>query len=472
VANGQWRLLPDGRMETTWKLRSGVVWHDGAPFTAEDLVFTTMVAQDKSLAMLLDPAYEYIESVAAPDPMTFVARWKQPFIGADRLLSHAEGSSVLPMPRHLLEGPYSGDDKAAFTAHPYWGPEFVGLGPFWVREFVADSHLVLTANERYVLGRPKIDEIDVRFVGDFTVMVAQVLSGAVDFTLGRGLSLEQAIQARDNWRDGRMDTALNNISALWPQFVNPSPAVVGDLSFRRAMLHAIDRQQLGDSLQAGLSPVAHSPLTPTDPDAKVVESRAVRYEHDPRQAVRLLEGIGLVRGPDGYFRDPSSGERLTLKIQTTNDDLREKMMPVIGEDWRQIGVAMEPVIIPRQLSSDRRLRTEFASFDFTRQPTDLTRYHSSQAPLPDNNYRGSNRSRYRNADLDALIERYFVTIVPEQRTPILGDMVAHMTDNVVVLGIFFIVEPALISNRIANVTPRQVEDVLHTWNAHEWEIRS
>jgi peptide/nickel transport system substrate-binding protein len=456
-------------METTWKLKPGVVWHDGTPFTAEDLVFTAQVAQDKSLAMLLDPAYEFVESVAAPDPATFVVRWKQPYIAANALLTHAS-STVVPMPRHLLERPFA-EDKASFTQLPYWGPEFVGLGPFKVREFVVDSHLVLSANDRYVLGRPRIDEIDVRFVGDFTVMVAQVLAGAVEFNFGRGLSLEQALQARDQWRDGRMDTSLSSVTALWPQFVNPSPAIVADLQFRRAVLHAIDRQQLSDTLQGGFSPVAHNPLVPTEPDAKATDGSVVRYDYDPRRAQQLLEGLGLVRGTDGFLRD-SAGERLTVKIQTTNDDLREKMLPVIGDYWRQIGLGMEPVIIPRQLSNDRRIRTEFASFDFTRQPTDLTRYHSSQAPLPENNYRGSNRSRYRSPELDALIDRYFVTIPIAERTQILGQMVQHMTENVVLLGIFFIVEPALISNRILNVTPRNAEDALHTWNAHEWDMKA
>ena len=140
-----------------------------------------------------------------------------------------------------------------------------------------------------------------------------------------------------------------------------------NLQFRRAMLHALDRQQLSDNLQAGLSPVAHNPLTPTDPEAKAVEPAVVRYEFDPRRSVQLIEGLGLGRGGDGFFRD-GAGERLTMKIQTTNDDLREKMLPVIGDYWRQVGVGMEPVIIPRQLSNDRKLRTEFASFDFTRRP--------------------------------------------------------------------------------------------------------
>jgi hypothetical protein len=65
-----------------------------------------------------------------------------------------------------------------------------------------------------------------------------------------------------------------------------------------------------------------------------------------------------------------------------------------------------------------------------------------------------------------------VTISPPERTPVLGQMVRHVTENVVLLGIFFIVEPALINNRIVNVTPRSTEDALHTWNAQEWDIKA
>ena len=71
----------------------------------------------------------------------------------------------LPLPKHLLERPYL-DDKAGFLEHPYWNQEFVGTGPFKLREWVKGSVVSLVANEEYVLGRPKIDEVEVRFIAD------------------------------------------------------------------------------------------------------------------------------------------------------------------------------------------------------------------------------------------------------------------------------------------------------------------
>jgi peptide/nickel transport system substrate-binding protein len=480
IENGLWKLLADGRMETTWRIRERAAWQDGVPFTADDVVFTATVARDKQLAILQEAAFDAIESVEAPDSRTVLVRWHKPYIWADGLLSIAGGGTILPMPRHLLQDAYLGD-RPTFTQLRYWGPDFVGTGPFKLREFVVDSHLVVAANDLYVHGRPKIDEIEVRFIGDFSVMVANILAGAVEMTLGRGLSLEQGIEASSRWRDGRMEYVLTTINALFPQFINPSPPVVADLIFRRALLHAVDRQQMSDVLQGGVSPVAHNPLIP-GPEARAVEASVVRYEHDPPRAAQLISGLGYARGLDGLFRADGSGRPdasgrdaaggpLTVRIQTTQDDLREKLLPVIGDHWRQAGVAMEPVLISRQASSDRQLRSEFASFDFTRQPTDLTRYHSTQVPFPENNYRGSNRTRYRSAELDTLIDRYLVTVPRDERTHVLGQMVHHVTENVVILGLFFIAEPVLITNRLVNVPTITSGEAMHTWNVHEWDLK-
>lgn len=87
VENGQWVLFPDGRMETTWQLRPGLSWHDGAPFTADDLVFTAGVSRDKDVGWEYDTAFDAVEAVEAPDPQTLRIRWKQPFIEADTMFS-------------------------------------------------------------------------------------------------------------------------------------------------------------------------------------------------------------------------------------------------------------------------------------------------------------------------------------------------------------------------------------------------
>src|SRR5262249_23484846 len=146
----------------------------------------------------------------------------------------------LPLPRHILEGPYQAD-KASFFSIPYWNDEWVGAGPFKLKEWVQDSRIIMTAYDDYALGRPKFDEIEVRFIPDPNTLMANLLVD-VQLTLSRGVSIDQAVRLTDQWRDGEMHTGTYGWIAVSPQFVNPSPAVVLDLRFRRAMLEAISRE--------------------------------------------------------------------------------------------------------------------------------------------------------------------------------------------------------------------------------------
>lgn len=148
------------------------------------------------------------------------------------------------MPLHLLERPHH--DKTNLTELPYWGQDFIGTGPFRLREWVLGSHILLEANEQYVLGRPRVDVVEVKFILDTNTIVTNVLAGAVELTLGRGLTLEQAVLARSQWKDGKVETPLETVTGLWPQFVNPQPPILADVRFRRALLHGLDRQQMVD----------------------------------------------------------------------------------------------------------------------------------------------------------------------------------------------------------------------------------
>src|SRR6266508_40890 len=80
IENNLWRVLPDGRMVLTWKIRENARWHDGTPVTAEDFVFTAAVGPDSEIPVFRDPMYQLIESVEAADARTVLIRWSKPFI--------------------------------------------------------------------------------------------------------------------------------------------------------------------------------------------------------------------------------------------------------------------------------------------------------------------------------------------------------------------------------------------------------
>lgn len=328
----------------------------------------------------------------------------------------------------------------------------------------------MDASDRYVLGRPKIDQIEVKFILDTNTMVANLIAGALHVTLGRGLTPEQAITVRDQWKDGVVDAGLQNTTSLYPQFHNAEPPLLTDVRFRRALLHGIDRQQMVDTFMAGLVPVAHSIVSPDEPEYQDVESRLVRYDYDPRRAMEILDGFGLSKGSDGFYREGAE-RRLTVEVRTRSHVLREKLQQVIVDQWARIGVVADALVVPEQRISDRVYQANFPGFYFRfGDPFQFTEWRSHEAPLPENNHVGRNPMRYRNPEWDALVERFVTTIPKAERVRLLGDLVHHSTDQLLVLPLFHEPEPVLISNRMVNATGRRGINI-QAWNAHEWDVK-
>lgn len=468
IENGLWNVLPDGRMGLTWKIRPGARWHDGEPFTAQDLVFSAMVFQDPELPVLHDPIFARLETVEAPDPRTVVLRWKQPFIDADRLFTR---HVALPIPRHVLASSYA-DDKAGFMDQPYWAGEFVHAGPYRVREFVRGSHVLMEANDSYVLGRPRIDVIEVKFIPAHSSLMANILSGAVELSLGRGLSIGQGIEVRDQWRAGRTEHAPSNSTRIYPEFDHPNPAVIANIQFRRALLYATDRQQLIETFQFGLVALTDSML-PEVPENQELNAGLARYDYDVRRAQQLIERLGYARGPDGFFRD-ASGQRLTVEFRARATEELTNLLATIADYWARSGVVSETIVVPPQRNQDREYRFRRPGFHMTGGTSGLDgiqkAFHSAQIPTPARGYVGSNDSHYANSEMDALIDRYLVTIPRRERMDVVRQILRLAADDLPIMNVHFTVRPVLIHNRIVNVgaaAPRSTNG----WNAEQWDVR-
>lgn len=461
VENGGWQVFPDGRMLTTWKLKPNALWHDGVPLTSADLVFTMAVVTDPELAEWKDVAFSEIDSVGAPDPRTVTVSWKRPFISADQMFT---GTRALPQPKHLLESTYT-ESKASYNSSPYWSEGYVGTGAYRLREFVRGSHVLLEANDRYVLGRPLIDVIEVKLLQDANALAANILAGVVDMTLsGSSLTLDQAAQIRDQRWDGHLVPELSGTVGVFPQFINPNPRVILEVAFRRALLQGVDRQLLVDTLQFGLSQIAHTNLVPDNPEYRYVETGLVRYAHDPRAAAQLIEGLGYAKGPDGFYRD-ASGQRLGVELRSTpGREVNEKTTLSVANMWQQLGVGVDIVVLSLQQNRDREYRQTRPAFEVVGQPADIYRLHSREIPTPETRFLGDNRPRYANPLLDDLIDRYYVTVPIAERAEILGQMYHLITDQVVLLPFFYEATQRLEASRLHNVSSPL------GWNVHQWDL--
>jgi len=281
------------------------------------------------------------------------------------------------------------------------------------------------------------------------------------------ISLTQAIQIKDQWTQGRIEPVVGRTIGIYPQLLTPSPLIVANLDFRRALLYATDRQSLVDTLEGGLSQVADTHYTTSQPDFVDIQSYIVKYQYDPPRAVQMIQALGYTRGTDGQFRD-GSGQTLSVELRSSpGRDVNDKTTLAVADFWKQAGVTVDTLMVPPQLDQDSKFRATRPAFEVVGVPDDPSRLASSQIPTPATNYLGNNRSGYASPTLDAAIEKYFVTIPRAERIAALGAFIHEVTDQLVIMPLFYEASPLLVSKRIQNV-----HAAAPTWNGHEWDTTS
>jgi peptide/nickel transport system substrate-binding protein len=464
IENGLWKLFPDGRMETTWKIRPGAKWHDGAPVTSEDAVFTARIARDRELRAFGDAAYDAVQSVEAPDPATVLVTWKELNINADKLFG-------APIPRHLLEEAVE-SDKANFLQHPYWNEQFVGAGAFKLKEWVPGEKIRLEANPDYVLGRPRIDEIEIKLIPDGNVLAANLLAGTVELALGQTLSLDQALELRSRWQDGRVEIVpREGWTVLYPQLSYTNPPVIADARFRRALLHAIDRQAMVDTLVSGLSVVPDGLLQLQRPEYASIATRPPTYAYDPARAAQLMTELGYAKRDEGFV--DATGQRLTVEIRTSAaNDNNVKAVQSVADYWQRLGVGVDTVFVPRQ-QTDREYLATFPGFQMGRNTADETYFEnftSARVSSAANNWTGGATGHHDPA-FDALYTQYSRTIPLADRLFLLGRLNYELAEPAIAMGMYYDNLVAIIGNRLQNVVAPESYSERFVWSAYLWDVR-
>ena len=168
----------------------------------------------------------------------------------------------------------------------------------------------------------------------------------------------------------------------------------------------------------------------------------------------------------------ASGEKLSLEVRSyAQRDIHLKTLFPLTDSWQKLGVEAQAVALPAQQANDAKEQATFPSFLVLRQPNGLPRMvqiHSTQARVPENNYQGSNNGRYRSAELDALIDRYQMTIPLAERMGVVAQIIKHDSENLPILPLFYDAQPTLISNRFVNVQ----SGINQTWNVQDWDLKN
>jgi peptide/nickel transport system substrate-binding protein len=469
--DGTWKVFPDGRMEVTWKLRPGITWHDGAPLTAEDIRFSWEVANDPAALVGATTIARFVDRVETPDPLTFIMYWKetQQFGGE---LGEREFDIL---PRHKLETAYRAD-PASIPNHPHLtNPEvFVGSGPYRPLQWERDSFLVLEAYDQYVLGRPKIDRVTVRVIGDSRTATSNVLAGtldavyqAVEFVEGRIIEREWAASGKGTVQF--MPTSMNH---LIPQFRPEltTPADLLNLPVRKALAHGINRQDLVDALDLGPEMIADSTGVPGTPIGDAVARTIARYPYDPNRAAALLAEVGWQPGSDGVLT--KGGRPFDLELRVEGAAVQSTIYQVTQQNYQRVGINLtlnrsvgsqnlqDRVNFPGLLSSGLTVNNMIFA----------QRWHSNFIAGPPR-YVGENRQGYVNPASDAALDRLLRAVRREDQLRYWAESWKVITEDVAAIPMFYTLNTYIVRKGLTGLQPRNPLGNA-AYRVHQWDVQS
>jgi len=380
-----WEISSD-ELTYTFHLRPNVTWHDGQPFTADDVLFTYGAIRVPGFRG--EPGLkELIRSltVSKIDDTTVELHLNQPFAP---LAAHL---SVGILPAHLLEGL----DADALYDGPF-NQKPVGTGPFRLVDISADR-AVLDANPSYHFGEPKLGRFELRFYPDEPSLLKALEDDEV-----RSAFFRSPLSSDDLWSIGGMSDRQvlrlsSTISTLL--YFNNSASLLQDRRVRQALAYATDRERVIATAVEGQAIRADSPL----PAGTWAYSAVLdRYAYDPGHAAKPLDEAGWTMQSTGVRA--REGEEMRLTIVTNEDPQRLAVAQAIAASWSSLGVATAvmtypPTVLLRDLLTPRLFVVALYGFDGGPDPDPYPAYHTSQATPG-----GDNLSGFSSPDSDILLQ--------------------------------------------------------------------
>jgi len=471
-----WRVFPDGRMETTYRLKPDLTWHDGVPLSAEDFVFGWRVYATPQFGSASTPPIGLMEEVVAQDARTLVIRWRQPYPEAAAL---SDGTNVgfQSLPRHILDEPFSTLDPVAFVGIPFWTSEYVGLGPYRVDVWEPGAFIGASAFDGYALGRPKIERIEVRIIPDPQTAVANLLAGEAHFisdfilSVTEGQTLEQEFPQRGGGSVLYSPVSLrSSVVQLRPEAVE-TPALL-DFRVRRAIASSLDSATAVEVLTAGKSLLTNTLTSPLVPYYAEIERVIQKYQYDPRRVQQVMEEAGYVKGTDGFFAG-SDGQNVRFSVTSSAGTKNESEAATYVDSMRRAGLDASQRILPAAQIADPETRALIPGLQIRGGGNRNVIYTSEQIPRPGNRWRGDNRGGWSNAAYDRTFEAYSTTLAEAERVRHLAQLEQILTEEVPVIPLFFSAETnahvGALHGPVARQTPNSSGTFLYV---HQWGWRS
>ncbi|MBV8602905.1 MAG: peptide ABC transporter substrate-binding protein [Candidatus Eremiobacteraeota bacterium] len=419
VPTQQNRLISADGKTITFHLRKGVVWSDGAPFDARDVVFTYKQVMNPANNITSRTGWDLITRLDTPDSYTVVFHLKQPYASFLPTFFGTAAANPCILPEHILRG-VPNINNVPYNSLP------VGIGPFKYVSWQRGQQIELAANDKYWRGKPKLERIIFKIIPDRNTVLTQMQTHEVDLWYPIGGAYY------DRVRSIQGISTIRQPSYLFNHFdFNMTRPIFKEEAVREALRYAIDRKLIIDKIGHGIGILQESPIGPTHP---MFKPGIPTVPFDLAKANALLDGAGWKRGPDGIRA--KNGMRLSIFFAafTGSPDVDSQLALIQGW-WKQIGVELNvhryaaPIMFAPYAEGGIIYAGKFDMVGFAWQDDpvgDVTNlYDSSQIPP-----NGQNDPRYRNAQVDAALAAFRRTYDPAKQKTLAGFVQAQVVKDV------------------------------------------
>ncbi|TAJ96178.1 MAG: peptide ABC transporter substrate-binding protein [Reyranella sp.] len=467
-------IAADGK-SVTWKLKRGVKWHDGKPFTADDVVFTWAYAGDPATAAVSSGSYKDVV-VEKIDDFTVVVKFKQPTpFWADAFVGWAGGI----IPKHLF-GDYIGarSREAPANLKP------VGTGPYKFKDFKPGDLVVGEINLDYhVPNRPYFDAIEMKGGGD-AVSAARAVLQTGEYHFAWNLQVEDEILVRmEKGGKGRVVISPGGgIEHMQVNNTDPNVEIDGERSslkarhptltdpaVRQALALLIDRDSIEKHIYGRIG--IATPNYINNPEK--FRSKTTKYEFNVDKANALLDRAGYARGPDGIRA--KDGKKLKWVYQTSINQPRQKTQQIIKQAFQKAGIDVDLKAVTASVffSSDVANPDTYPHFYADLQMYNngmnapdpevfLRQFCSWEAAQKENKWQGRNITRWQSKEYDETYKAAQVELDPVKRAALLIKCNELVVNNQVVIPL--VARPgavALIHGLVANISG---------WDNNTWDL--
>jgi peptide/nickel transport system substrate-binding protein len=463
----------------TWKLRRNVQWHDGKPFTADDVVFNWEYAADPATAAVTSGQYTDIKQIDKLDSHTVKIAfknptpfWSAPFCGPTGLI----------IPKHLFEGFKGAKSREAPT-----NLKPVGTGPYKIVDFKPGDSVRGELNPNYYLpNRPFFDQIEMKGGGD-AVSAARAVLQTGEFDYAWNIQVEDDILKRlEQGGKGKVDISLGgNIEHIQCNFTDPWKEVDGERSsvkaphpflsdpiVRQALNMLVDRGSVQEQIY-GRTGIATANFLNAPAQ---FNSKNTKWTFDVDRANQVLEQAGWKKGADGIRA--KDGKRLRMVYQTSINAPRQKNQAIVKQAAARAGIEMElkSVVASVYFSSDPanwdtypHFATDIQMYTTTMTQPDpqrfMDQFTSWEVSSKDNKWQGRNVTRWKSEEYDRTWKAAEAEMDPVKRAALFVKMNDLVIQNVVVIPVVWRPRVAVVSGRLKNAEQSG-------WDSDFWNLAS